>query len=181
MTTAAKKSGGEDVIVKMFDYLDHAKKILMEEGYLQPTVFARTHYHDSLLVLPIVNDAGDLPDVAVELASKVIRAYNVSEYYVVSESYHVLETEQLECINIIYVGLGDKKLISTPLRRLDGGEFFFGETVEVIPSNVEGTILDLFNLRELTPRLTDLEKQQIRMLFPAQSDEEIAASNHTLH
>ena len=173
----------DDVLVKMFEHLDHAKKILHEEGYLQPTVFAHTPLHESLLVLPIVNEDSDLPEVALDVVSRIVCAYNVTDYFVVSESYHMTADGKMqdECVNVIYVGARDRKLISSPFRRLSNGDLFFGETVEIVPSNIEGSVLDLFKLKERLPRLSETDKAHIRLLFPAQTDDEIAASSQTLH
>lgn len=173
----------DDVLLRMFEYLDDAKRILHEDGYLQPTVFAHSPLNDSVLVLPVVNEENDLPSVALDLVSKVMRAYDVSDYFVVSESYHAdSEGNTLgECVNVIYVGGRGKKLISVTMRRLADGTLFFGDTVEIISTSIEGSVLELFLLRERTPKMTETEKAHVRLLFPAQSDSEIAGGSQTLH
>jgi hypothetical protein len=179
----AKSKDDDNILVKMFEYLEQAKKLLSDEGFLQPTVFAHSPFNDSLLVLPIINEDTDLPDLAIDLVGKVIAAYGVTEYFVVSESYHMAQTGEMqdECLNVVYVGRAKKRLISLPFRRLDSGSFFFGEMVEILPSNVEGSVTDLFRLKERFPYLSEKEKAYIRLMFPAQAEDELAQHDYSLH
>lgn len=176
-------SDKDPVLTKMLEYLDHAKDLLIKDGSLQATVFA--HLHDALIYLPISYQEHETPDVALDLISKVIAAYNVREYYVVSESYRLLDGEDervQDCINVLHVGK-ENRIIGCIFNRITGSnDVFFGQTVEIKPLSVEGTINDLFNLKERAPRMTLREREHIRMMFPSQTEEEIAnAPDYDIH
>jgi hypothetical protein len=175
----------DEVLTRMSEYLSHAKTILQKDGYVQPTVFASTPYSDSLMILPISLEE-DRPDLALDLACRVLVSYNVADYYVVSESCHIIEgndeDRREDCLNVIYVSKKEKYLISVSYRRMDNGEYFFGEVLEIVLTNIGGSVLDLFRLKERCPRMTEKEKKHFRILFPMRSEEEfLGGSKDTVH
>jgi len=164
------------VLEKMLEYLVSSKELLLRDGSIQPTVFA-SFEHDGIIILPIVNNEDEDPEDSLTLISKVIIAYDVMEYYVVSESYRLTEKSDEhaleDCLSVSYIGPKDvKRIISLVFKKVNT-EVFFGELVELYPSNVEGSIKDLFLLKERVPNLTEADKKYIRLLFPVQSEEEI--------
>lgn len=175
---------GENIQVRMFGYLEHSKKLLQNEGYLLPTIFADTPFSTSLMILPISLDEG--ADEALDIAGKVLRSYNVRDYYVVSESYHIIEGDDPdryeECINVIYAGGKDRKLMSIPYKKTDSGEYFFGEVLDIVITNISGSVLDLYLLKERVPKMNEVEKAQYRMLFPMRDQEEyVSGKKETVH
>ena len=164
---------GESIQVRMFEYLEHSKKLLQTDGYILPTIFADTPFSNSLMILPVSLDEG--ADEALDIAGKVLRSYNVRDYYVVSESYHIIEGENdryEECINVIYAGGKDRRLLSVPYKKTGSGEYFFGNVLEIVLTNISGSVLDLFLLKERVPKMSEAEKSQYRMLFPMREQEE---------
>jgi len=172
----------DTILSKMLEYLERAKKVLEEDGYLQPTVFAYTNLasENSILVLPVLQEDETPPDLALNVISKVLNAYNVSDYFVVSESYIIADDTPQDCINIVYVGTYTRRLLSLPFKHVTTSkEVFFGESVEIDPDNIEGSVLELFQLKSRTIKLTEKDKSQIRLMFPAHGSDD--SHENTLH
>jgi len=175
----------DKVLERMQEYIENAKLLLEDDGGIEPTVFSEVE--EGVLVLPIYHQDDGNNDQSTNLISQVLNAYNCKEYFVVVESYRMAKRgrEELEvldeCVNVLYTDGKVKKLLSIVYKRLNAKEFFFGDTVEIKPSNVNGSLLDLFNLFTLAPKLTKKEKANIRIMFPMESEDDLESSSHNLN
>lgn len=160
------------ILLRMNEYLDRAKKVLEEDEFLQPTIFAYISSTDTL-VLPLMQEDDVYPENTLDIVSKILIAHDVSDYFVITESYIIQDNEAFDCINVIYSGTRGKRLISVPFKKITGSkEIFFGESTELDISNLEGTVFELFYLKSRTPTLSEKECMEIRILFPLELTEE---------
>jgi len=167
----------DEVLDIMFEYLDYAKNLLLEDGDIMPTVFA--HSREGTIILPVYHPEGETSEKATDLIGKVVCAYNCYEYYVVVESYKLLEgyyDQVEECINVLYVCADNCRVLGLSFKRV-GLEIHYDAPAEIEPKDVEGSLTKLFKFYDY--KLSELDKSHIRLMFPIQSEEELLSNKQT--
>jgi len=179
------KTPEDPILDQLFFYLSHAKNLLEDNHKLAPVIFAITPFGTQ--ILPVYHPDGEAAGT-LDLISKVMTAYDCTEYYMIADSNRVAHDDQLqECINSLYVSRKLQRLLCWDYGRFrpskEGTDVihFEDDPYEVAElDKIGGSINKLFSLLDHTP-MEDQEKEHLRMMFPILDAEEMIEFKNQEH